>query len=266
MNDKSNKQIKGYRTTRWRELRKEIFSRDNYCCTHCGKQREAKDLQLHHLMYLDGKDAWDYPYEVLTTYCKRCHAEEHGKIKPSSGWDYLDFDDLGDLIGECEYCHTDIRYEHHIIHPKWGELIVGSQCADKLTNTNMASKKENKRKRYANRMKTFIQSSRWKRVITKNGCKNFCIKQDDYYIKIRDYGEYCKIGISFYHPPLLGYLLEGRWIDLPTSEKQYKTLDEAKIKVFEIIENGNLDRYVRKVFLPDYYKRIEKSEEEYWNL
>lgn len=55
-------------------------------------------------------------------------------------------------------------------------------------------------------------------------------------------------------------------IDLPTSEKQYKTLDEAKIKVFEIIENGNLDRYVRKVFLPDYYKRIEKSEEEYWNL
>lgn len=248
------KQLKGYRKIQWRELRKEIFSRDNYCCTHCGKQREAKDLQLHHLMYLDGKDAWDYPHEVLTTYCKRCHAEEHGKIMPSSGWEYICDDDLGDLIGECEYCHADIRYEHYIFHPQWGELTVGVQCADNLTNTNEASRIEKKRKRYANRMKRFIKSSRWNSIVSHSGCILYRIKQNGYKILIKDYGEYSTITISFYQPPLWGYLLVGKWIDMQ-SKKHYKTLTDAKIKVFELVESGELDRYIKDTFLPRYFEK-----------
>lgn len=258
------KQLKGYRTTQWRELRKRIFSRDNYQCTHCGRQLEDKDLQVHHLTYLDGKDAWDYPEELLTTYCKRCHAEEHEKIMPSSGWEYIGFEDLGDLIGECEKCNNDIRYEHYIYHPKWGQLTVGAQCADNLTQTDEASKIEKERKRYADRMKTFIKSPRWEYVITQSGIILYKIKQDDYRVLIKDYGgEYCTIRISFYHPPLQGYLLRGKWIDLQ-SETHYKTLIDAKIKVFDLIESGELDRYIRNDYLPKFYKRIEDGEEEYW--
>ena len=90
------------------------------------------------------------------------------------------------------------------------------------------------------------------------------IKQDDYRVLIKDYGgEYCTIRISFYHPPLQGYLLRGKWIDLQ-SETHYKTLIDAKIKVFDLIESGELDRYIRNDYLPKFYKRIEDGEEEYW--
>lgn len=248
------KQLKGYRTIQWRELRKEIFSRDGYQCTHCGRQLKDKDLQVHHITYLDGKEVWDYPKELLTTYCKRCHAEEHGKIIPFSGWEYIGFDDLGDLIGECEKCHTSIRYEHYIYHPKWGELTVGSQCADVLTNTNEASRIERERKRYADRMKRFIRSPRWSFFVSQNGCILYRIKQDGYKILIKDYGEYSTITISFYQPPLEGYLLVGKWIDMQ-SKKHYKTLTDAKIKVFELVESGELDRYIKDTFLPRYFEK-----------
>lgn len=259
------KQLKGYRTTQWRELRKRIFLRDNYQCNHCGRQFKERDLQVHHLTYLDGRDAWDYPEELLITYCKRCHAEEHEKIIPSSGWEYIGFDDLGDLIGECEYCNNDIRYEHYIFHPKWGELTVGSQCADNLTHTDAASTIETKRKNYANRMKRFIKSPRWKFVVTQGGPILYKIRQEDFKIEIKDYNEFCTIKISFYHPPLQGYLWRGKWIDLQ-SKKHYKTLIDAKIKVFDIIESGELDCYIKTIYLPRYYKRIESGEEDYRRL
>jgi len=245
------KQLIGYRTIQWRELRKEIFSRDGYKCTHCGRQLKDRDLQVHHMTYLDGKEAWDYPKELLTTYCKRCHAEEHGKIMPSSGWEYIDYEDLGDLIGECEKCHASIRYEHYIYHPKWGELTVGAQCADNLTNTDEASRIERERKSYARRMKNFIKSKRWEYVVTQSGYILYRIKQNGYKILIKDYGEYSTITISFYQPPLWGYLLEGKWIDAQ-SENQYKTLTEARIKVSEFVESGKLNRYKNDTFLPRY--------------
>lgn len=245
------KQVKGYRTIQWRELRKEIFSRDGYKCTHCGRQLKDKDLQVHHLTYLEGKEAWDYPKELLTTYCKRCHAEEHGKIMPSSGWEYIGYDDLGDLVGECEYCHTDIRYEHYVFHPQWGELTVGAQCADNLTNTNEASMIEKKRKRYANRMMRFIKSSRWKSLIT-DDCVIYRLKQGEYQVKIREFKSYCTITILFYYISPLDYSSNGDWIPLK-SQKEYKTLDDAKIKVFEVIESGKLKRYINEVYLPNHF-------------
>ena len=141
-----------------------------------------------------------------------------------------------------------------IYHPKWGELIVGSQCADVLTNTNEASRIERERKRYADRMKRFIRSPRWSFFVSQNGCILYRIKQDGYKILIKDYGEYSTITISFYQPPLEGYLLVGKWIDMQ-SKKHYKTLTDAKIKVFELVESGELDRYIKDTFLPRYFEK-----------
>ena len=122
----SKKQIQEYQSGFWKEKRLRILQRDNYRCAHCGNQKDEKDLQVHHLEYVDGNKVWECPDDYLITLCKRCHAEQHGKILPSSGWEYLGSDDLEDLVGECEYCHTDIRYEHYLYHPKWGELTVES--------------------------------------------------------------------------------------------------------------------------------------------
>ena len=209
------------------------------------------DLQVHHLEYVDGNRVWECPDDYLITLCKRCHAEKHDKIMPSSGWEYLGSDDLGDLIGECEYCHTDIRHEHYLYHPIWGELTVGAICADKLTMTEVASKIEKERKRYASRLKRFIGSTRWKSKDTKYGYILYCLKQDEYKVKIRKYDRCCKVTISFFHTPS-DCLLTGRWIDL-NSKKEYKTLDDAKAKVFEVIESGELERYINEKYLPELY-------------
>ena len=77
---------------------------------------------------------WEYSENEVMILCKGCHLEEHGKIYPRSGWVYMGEDDLGDLLGTCELCGHDIRYEHSIYHPEWGTLIVGCGCADKLTD------------------------------------------------------------------------------------------------------------------------------------
>jgi 5-methylcytosine-specific restriction endonuclease McrA len=63
---------------RWLDLREIILIRDGYMCQHC---MSGKNLQVHHLYYLSGKLAWEYPDSALQTLCKGCHAMEHGIIK-----------------------------------------------------------------------------------------------------------------------------------------------------------------------------------------
>lgn len=37
----------------------------------------CKELHVHHINYLKGKKAWDYPKNNLTTLCWICHEDEH---------------------------------------------------------------------------------------------------------------------------------------------------------------------------------------------
>lgn len=62
---------------RWKAKRQEIIERDWGFCTKC---MSSKNLQVHHLVYIDGKMAWEYPGNALTTLCADCHALEHNKI------------------------------------------------------------------------------------------------------------------------------------------------------------------------------------------
>ena len=190
------------------------------------------------MTYLEGKEAWDYPKKLLTTYCKRCHAEEHGKIPPSSGWEYIGFDDLGDLIGECEKCHASIRYEHYIYHPKWGELTVGAQCADNLTNTDEASRIERERKSYARRMKNFIKSKRWKSWGDSGTVEKIIYGR--YMVSIREENTFYRIVVAF--------LCSNRrdWKALRVGKMRFPTSVDAKAHVFRIIEDGVLDSYIER--------------------
>lgn len=66
---------------RWWMTRKVILIRDDHKCTRCGS---PNNLQVHHLYYLSGKMAWEYPFEALTILCKHCHEITHGLLTPYS--------------------------------------------------------------------------------------------------------------------------------------------------------------------------------------
>lgn len=61
---------------RWKEKSKEIKKRDNFTCQLCGKTKVG--LNVHHIKYINGRDYWDYPDELLMTVCVDCHKKIHG--------------------------------------------------------------------------------------------------------------------------------------------------------------------------------------------
>ena len=62
----------------WKELRKQIYKRDNYTCQICGKHCKKQEIQAHHII----------PYHIskdnnltnLITLCFVCHMKEERKI------------------------------------------------------------------------------------------------------------------------------------------------------------------------------------------
>lgn len=68
--------------SRWLQKKAEILIRDNYTCQKCGAKSH---LNVHHLVYEDGRLAWEYPNEKLITLCEQCHAKEHKTTRPYVG-------------------------------------------------------------------------------------------------------------------------------------------------------------------------------------
>lgn len=125
-----------YFSNEWNVYANRIKSRDNFTCLKCGRDESNVILQVHHNIYKNGLKPWEYPLSDCLTLCKGCHSREHNLVEPTSGWDLISIDDLGDLIGVCERkgCGNEIKYEHLIYHPKWGYKTVGSSCVEYLTN------------------------------------------------------------------------------------------------------------------------------------
>lgn len=66
-------------TPEWYEFRKTVFERDNYTCQICNKKKSAHELHVHHMLYIEGKEIWDYPQELIKTLCVDCHDNWHKK-------------------------------------------------------------------------------------------------------------------------------------------------------------------------------------------
>jgi len=60
---------------RWQKKKAEILARDSYVCRSCG--RNDITLHAHHILYIYDAEPWDYPDDVLITYCEVCHNTEH---------------------------------------------------------------------------------------------------------------------------------------------------------------------------------------------
>ncbi len=72
----------------WQRKRLEVFNRDNFACTNCG--RNNLTLHIHHIKYLKGADPWEYENHFLTTLCKVCHKNEHEVIiEPDRKYEHL---------------------------------------------------------------------------------------------------------------------------------------------------------------------------------
>ena len=61
---------------KWLKKRLKILNRDSNRCTECNS---TGSLQVHHLYYIKGRNAWDYPDNALLTLCNKCHKDWHKK-------------------------------------------------------------------------------------------------------------------------------------------------------------------------------------------
>lgn len=131
--------------------------------------------------------------------------------------------DLEDLAGECENCGNPLRYQFEIYHPKWGSMYVGTHCCDYLTDSQLASNQIESLKKYETRKKNFIKSKRWKEsggVLT--------IRHGVFDVMIAPSNDKYQIMIS------------------GNVGKEYETVQQAKEKVFDVIEKGELIEWYRK--------------------
>ena len=217
--------MSNYHKTEWKEFRENILEGDNYTCVRCGRSREdGVILQVHHLIYHKGRKPWQYATEECETLCKGCHGAEHGYVIPKFGWEFIEMEDLGDLIGECEFCNNPLRYSFAIFHENWGTINVGTGCCDNLTDSDLASNEKESFLRYSKRKNNFITSKRWK-----NDFGTHIVKQALFEIRIKENEN--------------GFELK---IHNMTSKRIYNSLAEAKGKAFDIIENGELIEYCIK--------------------
>jgi len=194
---------------------------DGAACVKCGRTAAGGvTLQVHHKKYIAGKAPWEYPLELCETLCKRCHAAEHGEIPPVGAWECVGEEDLGGLYGNCDLCHSELRYVFYVQHPDWQPMGVGTICCDVLTGTKLASGK----RRYDDRLKRFKESARW---IDEKGRHR--IKQKGVEIQVV--------------PADGGFLIQMNAIK---GRKVYPDLHAAKARVFEFIESGEADDFFKK--------------------
>lgn len=200
-----------YRDSRWLEFRERVLQRDEFICVRCDKRSDdTRSLQAHHRRYLPGRFPWEYELKDMETLCQGCHAELHGKIRPSEGWTECNEQDLGALSGECEICGTAIRYVHTVWHADWPESYeVGRECCGRMTGLFMS------------RREAFVKSRRWKRY------------------PLAAYRKHKGHSIAIYgHRRGFGIIIDGR-----VGQQFRLTVEDAMKLAFDVIESDLFDRW-----------------------
>jgi hypothetical protein len=227
--------MNNYRQKDWLSFRREVIRLDSYCCTKCGrKESDGVVMQVHHREYIRGHKPWEYRYDMCEAICKGCHASIHGIVAPKTGWEYAGYDDLGSLSGVCECCGRSIRHVFLIHHEKWHPMEVGTVCCDNLTSTEVASEEKKLQLSNNEKKKRFLDSNRW--FINYDGRHQ--IQKESFRIEISSNNQGYKLRINSKN---------GRGL--------YSTLEDAKIKAFDVIENGEFTKYCHNKHL----KELEKK-------
>ena len=216
--------MQGYQSKCWQEFRREVIELDGASCGQCHRNEPDVVLQVHHKVYIPDRLPWQYAYDDCETLCKGCHAAEHGKIPPKSGWQYLGYEDLGEVSSNCELCGSNFRYQFFVYHKDWGSLQVGRLCCNALTGSEIASEQIDRQSKFDERKLRFINSKRWieisgRSIIRQHGIRVEITKTD-----------------GCYHIQLDKF--QGR--------ESFETLETAKTHVFNIIENGRAQIFLNR--------------------
>lgn len=68
-------------TKEWATKRTEILIRDHFKCQYPGCGRQFWCIEVHHIDYIFGTLAWEYPNDMLKSLCHEHHADHHEGIK-----------------------------------------------------------------------------------------------------------------------------------------------------------------------------------------
>lgn len=93
---------------RWERLRMVLTNHVNSTCQVC--KRKKRSLQIHHKLYIEGKNLWDYPNRFLIVMCSDCHQEWHTKHN------YLTVkeDELYKHMIPCPHCAKERKLKRYI--------------------------------------------------------------------------------------------------------------------------------------------------------
>ena len=230
MADGAKIDIKPYRSKEWKEYRDHVIRMDGGLCRRCGRGiGDGVTLHVHHRGYVKGRKPWEYPYDFCETLCGGCHAEEHGIVPPQCGWDYVGWDDLGDLTGVCERCTTPIRYVFMVSHANWSPMEVGQHCCDRLTSSTVVSEfieeRLRERRSWSGRLKRFVSSPRWR--VAPDGSHQ--IVQDRLSVRVLPHGKSWALVI-----------------DGVRGKGAYPSVIEAKEHTFTIFESGKVQEFIER--------------------
>jgi len=214
--------MKGYQTSQWQAFRKEVIELDGNRCHACQRTEPDVVLQVHHKKYIPDLAPWQYSYADCETLCKGCHAAEHGKIPPKTGWRYLGYEDLGEVSANCELCGSNFRYQFFVFHPNWGSMQVGAYCCNALTATELASNQMAAQQRFDDRKQRFIDSKRWIQISGRH-----IIRQQGIRIEIDSKQGKYRIQLDQYPGKL-----------------ELDSLEAAKSHAFNIIEDGSAEKFL----------------------
>jgi hypothetical protein len=110
-------------------------------------------------------------------------------------------------------------------HPKWAAMEVGEICCDKLTCTEVASGHMSELRRRAERIKRFVSSPKWR-------------------------GELSSSSYIHNYNARIGVILAGSSYRIEVNDRcgklEFSSPIDARVKVFELLEDGKLGAYVRK--------------------
>ena len=74
---------------RWQQKRLKIMERDEWECKMCCRKNDM--LTVHHMLYKNATDPWDYEDHHLVTLCDHCHKLYHELLNN------YDIDDIGSV-------------------------------------------------------------------------------------------------------------------------------------------------------------------------
>lgn len=144
---------------------------------------------------------------------------------PRSGWTWVGVDDLGDLVGECDLCGTELRYVYAIEHAVWGAMAVGTDCCDKLTQSTQASEYHAKYIKLVEARKRFVSSTRW--TLEVDG--SLSIMQKGISVRIIQVDD----GIAI--------VMNGK-----TGKLRFDSVLDAKIRAYDVIASGDAAQFLKR--------------------